>query len=92
MPDKSFGTFNGGSLVLKDQFFKRTEERPFTLALQAESQYARITPIEARLIADARLVPNRLWAGINLLYDAQASRLKGTGEVTGARLSPFRAL
>ncbi|MFJ7441476.1 hypothetical protein ACIQW5_28065 [Methylorubrum thiocyanatum] len=91
VPDKSFGTFNGGSLELKYQFFKRTEERPFSLALQAEPQYARITPIEGqgadvfsvetRLIADARLVPDRLWAGINLIYDPQVSRLKGSSEV-----------
>ncbi|QIJ78101.1 hypothetical protein GU700_00345 [Methylobacterium sp. NI91] len=89
--DKSFGTFNGGSLELKYQFFKRTDEQPFSVALQAEPQYARITPIEGqgadvfsvetRLIADARLVPDRLWAGINLIYDPQVSRLKGSGEV-----------
>ncbi|AWN37742.1 hypothetical protein DK427_20095 [Methylobacterium radiodurans] len=91
VPDKSFGTFNGGSLELKYQFFKRTAERPFSLALQAEPQYARITPIEGqgadvysfetRLIADARLVPDRLWGGINLIYDPQVARLKGSGEV-----------
>ena len=91
VPDKSFGTFNGGSLELKYQFFKRTDERPFSLALQVEPQYARITPIEGqgadvfsvetRLIADARLVPDRLWAGINLIYDPQVARLKGSGEV-----------
>ena len=91
VPDKSFGTFNGGSLEVKYQFFKRTNERPFSLALQAEPQYARITPIEGqgadvysvetRLIADARLMPDRLWAGINLIYDPQVARLKGSGEV-----------
>lgn len=91
VPDKSFGTFNGGSLELKYQFFKRTDQQPFSVALQAEPQYARITPIEGqgadvfsvetRLIADARLVPDRLWAGINLIYDPQVSRLKGSGEV-----------
>jgi hypothetical protein len=91
VPDKSFGTFNGGSLELKYQFFKRTAERPFSLALQAEPQYARVTPIEGqgadvysaetRLIADARLVPDRLWGGINLIYDPQVARLKGSGEV-----------
>lgn len=91
VPDKNFGTFNGGSLELKYQFFKRTDDRPFSLALQAEPQYARITPIEGqgadvysvetRFIADARLVPDRLWAGFNLIYDPQVSRLKGSGEV-----------
>ncbi|AWN37131.1 hypothetical protein [Methylobacterium radiodurans] len=91
VPGKSFGTFNGGSLELKYQFFKRTAERPFSLALQAEPQYARVTPIEGqgadvysvetRLIADARLVPDRLWGGINLIYDPQVARLKGSGEV-----------
>ncbi|GJD92576.1 hypothetical protein BHAOGJBA_6131 [Methylobacterium hispanicum] len=91
VPDKSFGTFNGGSLEVKYQFFKRTDECPFSLALQAEPQYARVTPIEGqgadvfsvetRLIADARLVPDRLWAGINLIYDPQVARLKGSGEV-----------
>lgn len=91
VPDKSFGTFNGGSLELKYQFFKRTDERPFSLALQVEPQYARITPIEGqgadvfsaetRLIADARLIPDRLWACINLIYDPQVARLKGSAEV-----------
>ncbi|GJD64486.1 hypothetical protein [Methylobacterium frigidaeris] len=91
VPDKSFGTFNGGSVELKYQFFKRTEDRPFSVALQAEPQYARITPVEGqgadvfsvenRLIADMRLVPDALWAGLNLIYDPQVSRLKGAGAV-----------
>ncbi|VUD72305.1 hypothetical protein MET9862_02900 [Methylobacterium symbioticum] len=91
VPDKTFGTFNGGSLELKYQFFKRTDERPFSLALQVEPQYARITPIEGqgadvfsvetRLIADARIVPDKLWGGLNLIYDPQVARLKGSGEV-----------
>lgn len=91
VPDKSFGTFNGGSLELKYQFFKRTDQRPISVALQVEPEYARITPIEGqgadvfsvetRLIADARLVPDKLWAGVNLIYDPQVARLKGTGEV-----------
>lgn len=91
VPDKSFGTFNGGSLELKYQFFKRTDQRPFSLALQAEPRYARITPVEGqgadvfsvetRLIADARIVPDRLWGGLNLIYDPQVARLKGSGEV-----------
>jgi hypothetical protein len=91
VPDKSFGTFNGGSLELKYQFFKRTDERPFSLALQVEPRYARITPIEGRgadvfsvetrLIADARIVPDKLWGGLNLIYDPQVARLKGSGEV-----------
>lgn len=91
VPDKSFGTFNGGSLELKYQLLKRTEQRPFSVALQVEPEYARITPVEGqgadvfsvetRLIADARLVPDRLWAGVNLIYDPQVARLKGSGEV-----------
>lgn len=91
VPDKSFGTVNGGSLELKYQFFKRSDARPFSLALQAEPQFARITAIEGqgadvysletRLIADARLVPDRLWGGLNLIYDPQVARLKGAGEV-----------
>ncbi|WP_139040265.1 hypothetical protein [Methylobacterium terricola] len=91
VPNKAFGTFNGGSVELKYQFFKRTEDRPFSLAVLAEPQYARITPVEgqgadvysveSRLIADMRLVPDTLWAGFNLIYDPQVSRLKGSGEV-----------
>ncbi|TNC08779.1 hypothetical protein FF100_28495 [Methylobacterium terricola] len=98
VPDKSFGTFNGGSLELKYQFFKRTDERPFSLALQVEPQYARITPIEGqgadvfsvetRLIADARILPDKLWGGLNLIYDPQVARSKGSGDVDrGSTLS-----
>ncbi|WP_156635546.1 hypothetical protein [Methylobacterium sp. Leaf123] len=91
VPDKAFATFNGGSLEVKYQFFKRTDERPFSLSVQAEPQYARITPVEGqgadvfsvdtRLMADVRLVPDKLWAGFNLIYDPSVAHLKGSGEV-----------
>ncbi|MEH3147323.1 MAG: hypothetical protein PGN34_18680 [Methylobacterium frigidaeris] len=91
LADKSAGTFNGGSLELKYQFHKRTDDSPFGLALQAEPQWARVDPVEgtggdvlsmdARLIADARLIPDRLWAGLNLTYDPQVARRRGSGEV-----------
>ncbi|MDN3589645.1 hypothetical protein [Methylobacterium adhaesivum] len=90
VPDKRFGTFNGGSLELKYQFLKRTDSHPFGIALQAEPQYSRVTPIEGqgadvfsmdtRLMVDARLIPDRLWVGANLIYDPSVARLKGSGE------------
>ena len=91
VPDKSFATVNGGSLEMKVQFLKRTDRQPFGLALQAEPLYSRVTPIEGRgadvfsmdtrLMADARLIPDRLWIGANLIYDPSVARLKGSGEV-----------
>ncbi|WP_147048550.1 hypothetical protein [Methylobacterium gnaphalii] len=91
VPDKSFGTFNGGSLELKYQFQKRTNDSPFSFAVQAEPFYERVQPIEGqgadifnmdtRLIADARLIPDKLWAGVNLIYDPSVARLRGSGEV-----------
>jgi len=90
VPDKRFATFNGGSLELKYQFHKRTDAAPFGIALQAEPLYSRVTPIEGqgadvfsmdtRLMVDARLIPDRLWAGVNLIYDPSVARLKGSGE------------
>ncbi|MDO9426591.1 MAG: hypothetical protein Q7T93_07140 [Methylobacterium sp.] len=91
VPDKAFATVNGGSLELKYQFLKRTDDHPFGLAVQAEPLYSRVTPIEGRgadvfsmdtrLMADARLIPDRLWVGANLIYDPSVARLKGSGEV-----------
>lgn len=91
VPDKVFGTFNGGSLELKYQFHKRTNDSPFGLAFQVEPQYSRVTPIEGqgadvfsmdtRLMIDVHLMPDRLWFGANLIYDPSVARLKGSGEV-----------
>ena len=91
VPDKAYGTFNGGSLELKYQFRKRTDDSPFSVALQVEPFYERVQPIEGRgadlfsmdtrLIADARLVPDRLWLAANLIYDPSVARLRGSGEV-----------
>lgn len=90
VPDKRFGTFNGGSVEMKYQFHKRTDDAPFGIALQAEPLYSRVTPIEGqgadvfsmdtRLMVDARLIPDRLWVGANLIYDPSVARLKGSGE------------
>ncbi|WP_298957544.1 hypothetical protein [uncultured Methylobacterium sp.] len=91
LPDTASGGFNGGSLELKYQFHKRTDDSPFGLAIQSEPQWARIDPIEGiggdvfsadtRLIADARLIPDTLWAAANLIYDPQVANRKGSGEV-----------
>lgn len=91
VPDKSYGTFNGGSLELKYQFQKRTNDNPFSIAVQAEPFYERVQPIEGRgadifsmdtrLIADARLIPDKLWLGANLIYDPSVAHLRGSREV-----------
>ncbi len=90
VPDKRLGTFNGGSVELKYQFHTRSDDAPFGIALQAEPLFSRVTPIEGqgadvfsmdtRLMVDARLIPDRLWAGVNLIYDPSVARLKGAGE------------
>ncbi|GJD53119.1 hypothetical protein OPKNFCMD_5890 [Methylobacterium crusticola] len=91
VPDKSYGTFNGGSLEMKYQFHKRTDASPFGLAIQAEPFFERVLPVEGRgadifsldtrLIADVRLIPDRLWLGANLVYDPSVGRQRGSREV-----------
>nr|USU32783.1 hypothetical protein NG677_03550 [Methylobacterium sp. OTU13CASTA1] len=90
VPDKTFGLVNGGSLEFKYQVLARTDDHPFGIALQAEPLYSRVTPIEGqgadvfsmdtRLMADARLIPGKLWAGANVIYDPSVARLKGSGD------------
>jgi hypothetical protein len=48
--------------------------------LPIEGRGADTFSMDTRLIADARLIPDRLWAGINLIYDPSVSRLRGSGE------------
>lgn len=91
IPDKTFGVFNGLSLELKYQFLKRTNALPIGVALQVEPQWTRITPVEGqgadifsvetRLMADIRLVPDKLWLGANMIFDPSVAHIKGSGAV-----------
>ncbi len=86
--DKLGGTFDGVSLELKYQLHKRTDEAPFGLAVQVEPQWQRVQPdtglgadifhLDARLMADVRLIPDRLWFGTNLTYEPEAGHFRGT--------------
>jgi hypothetical protein len=86
--DKLNGVVDGASLELKYQLHKRTDEAPFGLAIQLQPQWQRVQPdtgigadifhMDARLMADVRLIPDRLWFGTNLIYEPEVGPFRGT--------------
>lgn len=88
--DKLNGVFDGASLELKYQFHKRTDDAPYGLAIQVQPQWQRVQPdtglgadifhLDARLMADVRLIPDRLWFGTNLIYEPEIGPYRGTRE------------
>jgi hypothetical protein len=90
LPNKSFGTLDGLAVELKYRLIERTRDNPFGLALQVEPRWSRVADVEGRgqnalsletkLLADLRIVPDRLWFATNLGWEPQSGRLRGTGE------------
>jgi hypothetical protein len=95
LPAKSFATFDGVSVELKYRLIERTRENPFGLAIEVEPRWSRVADVEGRgqdafsletkLLADLRIIPDRLWFATNLGWEPQTGRLRGTGQ--GARES-----
>jgi hypothetical protein len=97
VPDKSFGAFDGGSIELKYRLIDRTQSNPFGLAISIEPQWSRVDEtsgqgvnaysLETRIMADLRIIPDRLWFATNLVFEPEVSRTRGSNE--GERQSGF---
>src|SRR5215204_4875229 len=95
--NKSSSAFDGLSVELKYRLIERTRENPFGLAVQIEPRWSRVADVEGRgqntfsletkLLADLRIIPDRLWLSSNASWEPESGRLRGTGE--GVRESTF---
>jgi hypothetical protein len=86
LDDRSGGGFGGLSAELKYQIVKRGPASPFGLTLIAEPELGfrdeeggriRGAGVETRLALDTALVPNTLFAAVNLIYEAERARPRG---------------
>jgi hypothetical protein len=90
LPNKSFASFDGGSIEFKYRLIQRTPENPFGLAVEFEPRVSRVEEEtgraassfsgEMKLMFDVRLVPDRVWFATNVGFEPEFSRLRGTGE------------
>jgi hypothetical protein len=86
LDNRSFTSFGGLSAELKWQIVKRGPT-PFGLTLIAEPSFGlieaesgargRFYGLETRLALDTALIPNTLFAGLNLIYEAEKGRERG---------------
>jgi hypothetical protein len=90
LPDKDNGSFDGAGIELKYQFLKGTDAQPLGLALELRPRFARVLPVEGTganlfdmesvLQLDLRLVPDKVWYGMNLSVEPTVGTLRGTRE------------
>ncbi|WP_188311921.1 DUF6662 family protein [Salinarimonas soli] len=84
LDDRRGAAFGGLSAEVKYQVVKRGKESPIGLTLVAEptlgfvdeesGRRGRRTGLETRIALDAALVPDKVFAGLNLIYEAEAFR------------------
>jgi hypothetical protein len=87
LPSKSFSAFDGLSVELKYRIIERTTENPFGFAIQIEPRWSRVADVEGRgqnsfsletkLLADLRIIPDRLWLASNASWEPESGRLRG---------------
>jgi hypothetical protein len=87
MPDAHGVNFSGLSAELRYLLIGRGPGSPFGVTLVAEPEWARIDDggqpitdynVTFRAIADTELIPNRLYAAVNLLYNPDYARSPGS--------------
>jgi len=84
LDDRNKTAFSGVAAELRYLLLGRGPGQPISITLSAEPEVSRVddisgervraTSVETRLALDAELVPNRLFAGFNLLYVPEALR------------------
>lgn len=89
LDDRSSTQFSGASAKLRYLIIGRGPGSPFGLTISAEPEWSRIddadgTQVQAyssefRIVADTELIPNRLFAAINLIYEPETAKPADTG-------------
>lgn len=89
LDDRSTTQFSGASAKLRYLILGRGPESPIGLTVSAEPEWSRIDDVdgtqtlayssEFRIVADTELIPNRLYAAINLVYAPETAKPADTG-------------
>jgi hypothetical protein len=89
LDDHNSTQFSGASAKLRYLVIGRGPGSPFGLTVSAEPEWSRVDDVdgtatqaygsEFRIVADTELIPNRLFAAINLVYEPETARPADTG-------------
>jgi hypothetical protein len=89
LDDRSSTQFSGASAKLRYLIIGRGPGSPIGLTISAEPEWARVDDVdgtktqayssEFRIVADTELIPNRLFAAINLIYEPGIGKPADTG-------------
>ena len=89
LDDRNSTQFSGASAKLRYLIIGRGPGSPFGLTVSAEPEWARVdgtdgTQVQAyssefRIVADTELIPNRLYAAVNLIYEPEIAKPADTG-------------
>jgi len=89
LDDRNSTQFSGASAKLRYLIIGRGPSSPFGLTVSAEPEWSRIDDTdgsqvqayssEFRIVADAELITNRLFAAINLVYEPETAKPADTG-------------
>jgi hypothetical protein len=89
LDDRNSTQFSGASAKLRYLVIGRGPGSPFGLTVSAEPEWSRVDDVdgtatqaygsEFRIVADTELIPNRLFAAINLVYEPETAKPADTG-------------
>jgi hypothetical protein len=89
LDDRSTNQFSGASAKLRYLILGRGPESPIGLTVSAEPEWSRVDDVdgthtlaygsEFRIVADTELIPNRLYAALNLMYEPETAKPADTG-------------
>jgi hypothetical protein len=89
LDDRSSTQFSGASAKLRYLIIGRGPGSPIGLTISAEPEWARVDDVdgtktqayssEFRIVADTELIPNRLFAAINLIYEPGIAKPADSG-------------
>ena len=89
LDDRNSTQFSGASAKLRYLIIGRGPGSPFGLTVSAEPEWSRVdgtdgTAVQAyasefKIVADTELIPNRLYAAVNLMYEPEVAKPAATG-------------
>jgi hypothetical protein len=89
LDDRSTTQFSGASAKLRYLILGRGPESPIGLTVSAEPEWSRVDDVDGthilayssqfRIVADTELIPNRLYAALNLIYEPETTKPADTG-------------
>jgi hypothetical protein len=89
LDDRDTTQFSGASAKLRYLILGRGPESPIGLTVSAEPEWSRVDDVdgthtlayssEFRIVADTELIPNRLYAALNLIYAPETAKPADTG-------------